>query len=74
MKEYRIVTNGLNYRVQWLGKTLILRRPKWYWLYQNTCLGSFIPEFPSILEAQDAIAKSKSQDEAKKRGYVPITL
>jgi hypothetical protein len=72
MKKYHIVSNGLNYRVQWLGKTLILRRPKWYWLKQCTYAGSYIVDFSSKGEAHSAIIQNKVNDFAEKQGYKPI--
>ncbi len=73
MKKYRIMYNGLNYRVQWLGKTFILRWPKWYWLRRfSPSAGDFIADFPSQEKARDAIIQSKIKDYARKRGYKSI--
>ena len=72
MEKYRIVTNGINYRVQWFGKTFFLRRPKWYYLRSYTYAGDYIPEFTTIIEAQQAIKCAKEQAIAKERGYIPI--
>lgn len=72
MTKYRVVYNGLNYRVQWLGKTWFLRRLKWYWLREYTWVGDYIVEFSSESEARAAIQASTKQNKAKKQGYVPI--
>jgi len=67
--ECRILSDGTNYRVQWLGKTLILRRPKWRWLREYTWAGDYIGEFPTKLAAQRAIETFKKQMRAKIQGY-----
>ncbi len=69
-KKYRIVTNGLNHRIQWLGRTFILRRPKWCWLRQPG--HEYILEFSSIESARTAVENSKKEDRARKMGYVPV--
>ena len=73
MKKYRIVTNGIDFRVQWLGKTLFLRRPKWYWLYENSYAGCYIPSFISKHKAQTRINDAAEFDLAQKYGYTPTT-
>ena len=73
MTEYRIVTNGIDYRIQWLGKTLFWRRPKWYWVRLETYAGSLIPSYFTKQEAQTALDKTVQQDIATKQGYVPVT-
>lgn len=72
MRQYRVVTNGINYRVQRLGKTFFLRRPKWYYLREYTYAGDYISVFATKQEAQKAIVVVKKEDAAKKQGYVPI--
>ncbi len=72
MVNYRILTNGINYRVQWLGKTRLLQRPKWRWLYKHFWDSSYIAEFNTVLEAELAVAEDRKQAEAYKQGYVPI--
>lgn len=74
MKEYRVVSNGLNYRVQWLGKTRILRRLKWYWLWDYSHAGSYIAEFSYEREAHFAIRVRVQDDKAKKQGYIPVEV
>lgn len=71
MKKYRIVSNGLNFRIQWLKKTWILRRLKWYWLKVYCGEGVFISEFSSKEKAQDAIKICVKKNKAKKQGYIP---
>ncbi len=70
--KYQIVTNGINYRVQWLGKTHILRRLKWYWLYYDSYAGRWIAEFDTETTAREAIAKKQKVDIAQKQGYLPL--
>lgn len=72
MDKYRIVYNGLNYRIQWLGKTFIFRRPKWYWFKKYTYAGDYIAQFSSREKAHRAIIQNIIEDCAKKQGYVPI--
>ncbi len=72
MGRYRVVSNGINYRVQWLGKTFLLRRSKWYWLRTYTYAGDYLAEFDTKTEALNAIDVCKKQDEAKKQGYIPV--
>lgn len=72
MIEFRIVSNGINYRVQWLGKTLFLGRPKWKWLFYYNYDSFWIAEFSSVEEAQKNIDMHLENDTSKKRGYVPI--
>ena len=72
MKKHRVVFNGINYRVQWLGKTLILRRPKWYWMYQQGLYDTSIAEFITKDEATSAMHKFELAIDAEKRGYQPI--
>lgn len=72
MIKYRIVSNGLNYRVQWLGKTFFLRRLKWYWLKRETYARSYIATFPSSTKAQEAISQCKEVGKADKQGYIPV--
>lgn len=73
MKKYRIVYNGLNYRIQWLGKTFFLRRLKWYWLrYTDYAGDNWIAEFDSREAAHKAIIDHKIRVYAKKQGYKPI--
>jgi len=75
MKKYRIVTNGLNYRVQWLGKTFFLRRQKWYWLHCSLWGGSWfdeIAEFDSKPDAMHGITKARKQEKAEVQGYISI--
>ena len=74
MVKYRIVTNGINYRVQWFGKTFFLRRPKWYWLREYTYAGDYICEYLTEQGAKQAIIQAEKQDKAKKMGYVPTIL
>ncbi len=71
-KQFRIVGNGINYRVQWFGKTWFLRRPKWYWLKEYTWAGDYICDFSTSQEAQNAIDEANKQFAAKEQGYVPI--
>jgi hypothetical protein len=73
MTEYRIVSNGINYRVQWLGKTWFLRRAKWYWLRQERYTETCIAEFLSKVKAQKAIIACIKREKAKKQGYIPVT-
>jgi len=70
--RYRIVSNGLNYRVQWLGRTWVRRRLKWYWLHEDTYAGAYVMEFSSEVEARDAIQECIKVNKAKKQGYIPI--
>ena len=71
--EYRVVCNGINYRAQFLGRSCLLRRPKWRWLYRShPDLGCFIAEFACCEDAENAIVQGKKSDEAKKFGYQPI--
>lgn len=67
--KFRIITNGLNFRVQWLGRTWLLRRLKWYWLLRNHLFDSYIPDFDSEEEAKKALIKAREQFDAKDRGY-----
>ncbi len=73
MTEYRVVSNTINFRVQWLSKTLILRRLKWYWVKEYTYAGDFINEFDSVTEAYNAIVRLEKMDIAKKQGYKPVS-
>jgi len=70
--KYRIVTNGLNYRIQWLSKSLILRKPTWKWIYRIHPAGSYIAEFGTKEEAENGLRRTKECAEAKERGYQPI--
>ena len=72
MKKYRIVTNGLNYRVQWLGKTFFLRRRKWYWVRQCSYDSVWIAEFDNQTAALDAIIEMRKHEKAKMQGYTPV--
>ena len=69
--KYRIVTNGLNYRIQWLSIT-IFRKPKWIWIYRIHPEGSHIAEFDTKEEAENGLRRTKECAEAKERGYQPI--
>ncbi len=70
--QFRIVSNGIDYRVQWLGKTFFLKRSKWYWLRDYTWAGDYIGEFSTTAQAQTAINTFKKQLAAKEQGYIPI--
>lgn len=71
MRKYRVVTNGIDFRIQWLGKTCLLRRPKWYWLMQ--CYnGNFIPSFISEEFARVRIKETVRYDRAASQGYLPV--
>ena len=73
MNEYRVVSNGLNYRVQKLGKTRIFRRLKWYWLRRWHYEGGYvIVDFSDKQEARAAIQTCIQNSKAKKQGYIPI--
>lgn len=72
MNKYRVVSNGLNYRAQWLGKTWILRRSKWYWLLEYGCPAMVIATFSSEAQAQTAIESHIEEIKAKKQGYIPV--
>ena len=72
MAQHRIVSNGIEYRVQWLGKTFFFQKPKWYWVIREDPYGEDIAEFSSSEKAQDAIDKIERRDAADKQGYVPI--
>ena len=72
MIEYRIVSNGIDYRIQWLGKSLILRRPKWKWLRCYCYAGDWIAEFNTREEAEAALKVEIKKDEAREHGYQPI--
>ncbi|KKK97886.1 hypothetical protein LCGC14_2648300 [marine sediment metagenome] len=72
MNEYRVVSNGLDYRVQWSGKTWVLRRLKWYWLRHWTYTGDYIAGFSNEQEAKAAIQIHIKNTKAEKQGYIPI--
>ena len=72
MKDFRVVSNGVKYRVQGLGKTFFLRRLKWYWLREYSYAGDWIVEFDTTAEATRAIEEKRKQDRAKKQGWVAI--
>lgn len=70
--ELRIVTNGLNYRIQRLGRTFLLRRPKWYWVRRYHVFDDYIPDFNSEEDAKKAMKTAKAQFNAQERGYQAI--
>jgi len=72
MREYRIVTNGLTYRIQWLGKTFLLRRPKWYYLRKYTYAGDYIEDYTTEMNARANLALAEKHDKAQKQGFLPI--
>lgn len=72
MRQYRILSNGIDYRVQLLGKTFFLKRSKWYWFKEYSYAGGYICEFSTNKEAQIAIDKDKKQFAAKEQGYIPV--
>ncbi|HDY67361.1 MAG TPA: hypothetical protein ENH85_06205 [Candidatus Scalindua sp.] len=72
MSEYRIVSNRINYKVQWLGKTWLFRRPKWYWLYKKHYSENYIAEFYTLSEANSAIEACIKKDKTEKQGYISI--
>ncbi|HDY87836.1 MAG TPA: hypothetical protein ENH82_06930 [bacterium] len=72
MKKYRIVSNGIDFRIQRLGKTFFFRRPKWKWIKVNTYAGDYIPEYLIIAEAQNALNEAERVDLAIKRGYTLV--
>ncbi len=68
--SYRIMYNTLNYRVQWLGKTVFLRRSKWYWLRQDHIEGdSTIANFDTEEAARNTITQCCDRDRAMEQGY-----
>ncbi len=72
MNKYRIVTDGLTYRIQWLGKTLFLRKPKWYFFQCDSYAGSFIWDYATKQEAETAMVLAEKRDIAGKQGFLPI--
>ena len=72
MKEYRIVTNGIDFHLQWLGKTFLLKHPKWYDLKRETYAGNYTRSFSTRPEAQAELDEIVRWDIAIKRGYIPV--
>ena len=73
MIEYRIVSNGISWRVQRLCYTFFRKRPIWKWCGFPDCdLGFVIMEFDSLEKAQEWLNSKKKEDAAKERGYLPI--
>jgi len=70
--EFRIVTNGLVYRLQYFGKVNWLSRNKWRWVCRLHPEGEYIPDFNSKEEAEKAMERAKKCFEAKERGWQPI--
>ena len=70
MTEYRIVGNGVDYKIQELGYTFWRKRPIWkycsYWEQENI-------RYDSKKSAQYRIDIWLANEAARERGYTPIT-
>lgn len=72
MTKYRIVYNGIKYRIQYLGKSFPLRRPKWRWIRCYLYAGDWVAEFDARTEADIALAKIKRDELAKLNGFKTV--
>lgn len=72
MAEYRIVTNGIKFRIQKQAKSLILRRLKWVDVQTHTYASSYAAEFDTQTEAEEVLDHLRKEDIAKIRGYIPV--
>lgn len=73
MKKYRIVTDGIRYRIQAHIKRWYQYKPKWVFCGINhpDC-GWRIKDYYSLKEAQKGLVWAREEDIAEKRGYQPI--
>lgn len=70
MRSYRIVSDGIRWRVQRLYFTRFRKKPKWDWLGVRHPEGDFtIFDYDSLEEAEKALASSQRKDEARAQGY-----
>ncbi|KKN77641.1 hypothetical protein LCGC14_0357660 [marine sediment metagenome] len=71
--KYRIVSNGLKFRIQWWGKSYFWQRKKWRFLWRDHPDCRMMAEFSSRDEANKVILTCRLRDEANKRGWEPDT-
>lgn len=74
-QEYRITTNGLVFRIEYLRPARFWTKAAWVPLYRedsSELYGSAPAEFDTEPQAQKALQKIKAEIEAQERGFQPI--
>lgn len=73
MKQYRIVTDGIRYRVQARVKRWYWQKYRWLFCGVNhpNC-GWTIKDYYSLEEAQKGLANAQEEEKAAERGYQPV--
>lgn len=74
MSNYRIVTNGATYRVQYLEHHRFLwwTWDTWEFLRRTNCDGDWIAEFYYRTEANEAIEEMEHRKQLAANGWTPI--
>ncbi len=73
MNKYRIVSDGIRFRIQKQCKTFWRKRLIWkYCGIDHPDLGFIIRTFNSLEQAEEHLVKQKKEDEAIERGYLPV--
>ena len=74
--NYRITTDGIRYRVeclQWCG-WLWWRKRKWKPMvrYSPGGMDDYVPHFPSLEKAHEALGKCVAEEKARRQGFQPV--
>ncbi len=73
MTKYRIVSDGIRYRVQAYKKGWFLFPPRWIFCgISHPELGFVIRDYDSFKEAQQVLLYNQKEDRAREHGYQPI--
>lgn len=71
MKDFRIVTDGIRYRIQVHAQLWYQRKPKYVFCGTTDC-GFVIKDYHSLREAQKGLADIQAEVQAKIQGYQPL--
>lgn len=73
MSAYRITTNGIKFRVEYLTYTFFRRRPVWspMLVYHPTC--TMPEEYDTQAEAERALQEYVREETAMLHGWTPVT-
>ena len=75
MRAYRVVSDGIRYRVQVYMKRCYWRKHKWVFCGINhPDLGFVIEDYYALADAQKAMEKAVNEERAAENGYQPVSV
>lgn len=76
MTEYRITSNGIKFRIEWLCHRRFLwwRWSKWKRMWKPDGAGGFVEaQYDTIDDAERVIKRVQAHDVAEALGWIPVT-